>query len=667
MRNEFKEWSDVTFECSKEKLTVDVWGRRYIFDKSFLPSGVEVLGKEILALPSKITPQFGETEGTWDKFAYFVYEKSDEEVVVLASATSGNIILNTAMTFYFDGFIKIDLKVVPYWEFAGGNFYSMTKGVGANYPCLTGLSMDFYIKNEMSNLFHFWPNTHTSIANLPVVSSGATVPRSFPFKPYLWTGNEDCGISICCESDKGLQLSDKEKYADITTGDEYTNIHIHILDYMPKDWQGRHDLWVDTLTPLCYTFGIQATPVKPMPDNVDDLNRKYHIYRMKTSEGDYIPDEVYDIAKKAAEAGVKYIVPHADWCTFQNHGRAEDEEKLKDFIEKCHSWGMKVLLYFGYEYSTLLPDWNKNADKFLAKNLDGHYVGGWQRNYEYMQRDFLSCSASEYSDEMIRQVVFTMEEYGADGIYADGTYIPWECANENHGCGYRDEHGKLHITYPIFAVREHVKKLYAEVCKRGGTIDTHQSGCCVMPTLAFSHSYFDSENIQVELEKEGMEFLDFASFRAEYIGKNHGLPLLFMANTNENFTMEKILPMTILHNVYAGPRELENLVLMKKVWSISDKYALSKARFHAYWEKDTNLFNILSEGKIMRSYYETDKEYIVVVSCFERGAKEVKIELPYDADIEILVYEDKKMFEDGNILTLELPYSEFNMIRIEKK
>ena len=328
---------------------------------------------------------------------------------------------------------------------------------------------------------------------------------------------------------------------------------------------------------------------------------------------------------------------------------------------------MKVLLYFGYEYSTLLPDWNEHADKYLTKNTKGHFVGGWQRSYEYMQRDFLSCAASEYSDEMVKQVVFAMEEYGADGIYADGTYIPWECANENHGCGYRDEDGKLHITYPIFAVREQVKKLYAEVNKRGGTIDTHQSACCVMPTLAFSHSYFDSENIQVELEEKGMEFLDFASFRAEYLGKNHGLPVLFMANTNPNFTIEKILAMTIIHNVYPGPRELENLDIMKKLWSICDKYDLTRVTFHPYWENESNLFQTIGNEKAKLSYFETEKEYVIVVSNFNKNEQDVKIRLPYSAKPELLVYENKKCIVEEDSLTLELPYSEFNMLRIEKK
>ena len=224
-----------------------------------------------------------------------------------------------------------------------------------------------------------------------------------------------------------------------------------------------------------------------------------------------------------------------------------------------------------------------------------------------MQRDYTVCYKGDYSDTMIERVKFVMDVLKVDGIYTDGTYVPWECANENHGCGYRDKEGKLHYSYPIFAVREHVKKLYQAVHEREGIIDTHQSSCCLMATLAYADSYFDGENIQGML-REDISKLRLDTFRAEFTGNNMGIPCNFISYTDERYTLRMIAGITLLHNVYPRANRIEDIDFISNIWKIYDSFGVQEAQWCPYWQ---NTRFDTGNPKVYLSYHKKGQEYLL--------------------------------------------------------
>ena len=146
------------------------------------------------------------------------------------------------------------------------------------------------------------------------------------------------------------------------------------------------------------------------------------------------------------------------------------------------------------------------------------------------------------------------DELGLDGIYLDSTIRPRACANERHGCGWRDAEGKLHATYPFFAVRRMMRELYEFVESRGGRIDAHQSGYVCPATLAFAHSYWDGEQIAVGGNKKDIrKELSIDAFRAEFMGRNHGVPCEFLAYEKPGWCYDDALAITLLHDVMVRP------------------------------------------------------------------------------------------------------------------
>lgn len=647
MEKYYESFEPIKLEERENGFTFCVYGRRYEFTDSILPTTITTAGESILYAPITLNAMFGDKKGEWQEFKYYLFSKDEEKCVIIVSANTENILVNAAVTIECDGFIKYELKVMNSWGF---------RSVEEGTPRLTGLYLDVPVRNEYSSLYHFWPNDKTSvIPSSKIINTGKTQNVSFNFKPYIWTGWDKGGLGILLgENDKNFELADKEKCIEINQGN-YTNIRIHLLDNTPSLWRGRVDEWVNALNPVTYTLGFQATPVKRLPEKRDEYYKRFHL----CCDGQPLLTLDEETVNMCAKAGVKCIVLHEKWSYIQNYGLAENEAALKNFIRKCHEKGIKVLPYFGYEYATNHPLFNEKSHQWLNKNPEGNFTGGWRRKPD--QRAFMACYRGGYADVLVERVINAMEYYGFDGLYTDGAHVPWECSNESHGCGYRDRDGKLHTTFPIFAVRNLAKRFYEEVHKRGGIIDTHQSSCCIMPILSFVDSYYDGENIQEAIRKD-LRFLNFDAFVGEFMGENFGLTCNLIAYTSEKMPMEALAGISLVHNVF--PRAVKNhdLMYMSKVWKIFDKYNLDNAKFIPYYE-NTDL--TIAEDDAFISLYESQNEKIAVVCDLVEGRETITLKCSDYNSVEELLTNRVYSVKDGET-KVNSDYGKLKMYRFVK-
>ena len=578
-------------ETGKNAFEVSVWGRVYRYRNSVFPVSVKTADREIFAAPMALHARFAGKEGVFRDWQNTLVKANDEMIQVVVAAHCENVMVNAALTFERDGLAKTELKVVPY------GYYSLHE-VRDYDPTLDGLWFDIDLTAESSGLFHYWPYSENSCVVTADVNSGVTATRDHPFRAYTWCGWEDGGFSVTCESAEGFELKDMKKCIQLTKGITSTRIRYNLVDGVPADWKGRRDRWGDALMPLCWTFGLQATPVKARLQGDPDVYRRLHIYEYDKAR--ILED---DIPERFGKAGVRCVVLHATFSRAENYGLIGDPVKFQEAVDRFHANGVKVLVYYGYEYPTILPGWSKKKDDYLIRHPGDKWIGGWQAE---MHRAYQSCYKSKWADEIEANALEVVDRYGLDGIYTDGMYIPWECANERHGCGWRDRNGNLHPTFPIFAVRELAKRLYRAIHMRGGTIDAHQSACMVTPLLAFADSCFDGENVQGALAKNP-EYLPTDAFRCEYSGYAFGLPMTFIAYTNEKLTIQMLSAITLVHNVHPVPRELTDLDFVSRVWKIYEEREMDSAEFVPYWRK-----NICDTKGIWCSVYRGSKTTAVV-------------------------------------------------------
>lgn len=192
-----------------------------------------------------------------------------------------------------------------------------------------------------------------------------------------------------------------------------------------------------------------------------------------------------------------------------------------------------------------------------------------------------------WADRLADGIEWARERYGYDGLYLDGTIEPWACCNERHGCGYRAADGSLKPTYPIFAVRHLMRRLYGSFHPKGGIISAHQSTCCATPTLAFVHSYWDGEQFAGgELSGDALKNLPIGAFRAEFMGRNFGVPCEFLAYERPpHWTMDHALAVSMLHDVRVRPCGLPALERIAPIRDAMSRFGVADASWHPYWER----------------------------------------------------------------------------------
>ncbi len=606
-----KPWTAISVTDEKHEYRVDVRGRTYTFRDSLFPTSVVSLGQELLYEPITLDLRFKGEKKALYCCRHDILSQSDDKVVILGAALAGNIAVNAVVTIEYDGMIDIVTRLIP-----SGQFDHIDDRGGRNdvTPCLDYAALNVKFRPEAAGLFHFWPNTDSGIRVLDVINSGAFFAGELPFKPCLWVGNEDCGLNLCMESDRYMALSAPEKTITTEICDDYRAVTVHLLDRIPPEWDGKTESWLAPLLPLSYEFIFEATPVKKPLCAVEKEWRAYHTFDCKAN------------MKTLAENGVKWVIFHEPWSLIQNYCRPAEPEAFRRAVEECHKYGMKLMVYFGYEYSSAVPEWEQNRDTYLNRDAEGRFTGGWTRQGTY-QKAFIACYAGGYSEEMIGHAVRAMEEYGVDGIYTDGTYVPWECANESHGCGYRDSDGKLRVTYPIKAVRAHVKKLYEEIHRRGGIIDTHQSSCCLMPTLGFCDTYFDGENIQGLFSKNLDKFLNMEAFRCEYMGTNFGIIPNFIAYLRPpEYNIRNVLSISLIHDTMTRPLTEETLDAVSRVWRAYDALGMEDAVPHMYWKGGAAVTS--ENGHLYISTHEKPDRLLAAVSKFSDGSRTETLTVP---------------------------------------
>ncbi len=571
--------------------------RKLTFGPDSLPASILSAGEELLAAPIRI---IGTEDGSpieWSVKESFIYSRSEETLVVCGAMQSEQFIINTNLQLEFDGCLTMDLKLMP-----RGMTVAQVFGTASYTPPkyrLDSLILEIPLKAD-ANLYHSYPNGAIwgdagELIPQSYTSSSGLLPTErcyFPHRPLLWLGNEERGICLFSESNENWQPADGRRAIEIVNENGVRTIRIHLLDSHPKKWDNIPKGSSPTYyyEPLSFHLGLEATPVKPFP-KTPFLHNALHIDCFKKIEGDYKEylagdfegENGYDRMKRH---GVTTLVLHEKWNKMQNFPYLSEPtaNQLKTIIDECHKRGIKVIPYFGYEISSLSPLWTERHKEAQYLNASGHHAGGWWRVPP--QRDYIVCYNSSWQDTFVEGIKSLLETYGFDGIYLDSTLNVNGCTNELHGCGYVDADGKRQPTWPLMAVRKMLRRLYEIVEPLGGIINYHSFGCCNIPAMGFCHLGWNGESIQFKLLKEGAAEMPLDYFRAEYIGRNFGVPQELIAYENRPiWTFEQAASFAILHGILPRPNDIGGpLAFISNVWKIFDTYPLDKAEWVPYWE-----------------------------------------------------------------------------------
>jgi hypothetical protein len=213
--------------------TVAVWGRSYRFGTLPLPASVTAREKELLASPITLTGMAGGREIAWTGETVRTEQCTPAACVLSVCSDSEQLKCEGKTRIEYDGMVRADLRLLP-------------KG---SKVTIERLDLEIPLRREHARYLHTWPGQWGSSGN-----SGALSAAGYrgPLKPFVWLGDEWRGLAWFVESDRGFAAVRGTDVLDIRPAGGTVVMRVRIISKPTT---------IDR--PLEYTFGFQATPVKP--------------------------------------------------------------------------------------------------------------------------------------------------------------------------------------------------------------------------------------------------------------------------------------------------------------------------------------------------------------------------------------------------------------------
>jgi len=447
------------------------------------------------------------------------------------------------------------------------------------------------------------------------------------------------GLFASVNPDKGILEFGGHQGCDFTIDEiKISDVSRKTYDIQSPAANDEHTLLLDHLDEFAYSGGLRLTKPEKMSARSAEkggvLNGANALCSDKFGKGlmlceDRQPRTAMEYLKGA---GVNTVVFHEHWSDVQSHPMHGHERELRRLITACHENGMKIVLYFGNGMSTLAPEWKKYHKECLVRNPDepfDPFSGGWYRMPK--QRGHTVCYNSPWQNFTVEAVKMTLESYNIDGVYIDGFTEPTACRNYLHGCGYKAADGTRQPTYPIFAERDLIKRIYY-ICavERKGIVNLHQSSNGgVTPLVSFGTAYIDGEQFNQPFKGSQLANLPLDSFRAEFCGRNFGVPAEFLNYPPCMWKTDEAFAFALLHDVMARPESDmgPSLEMAAAVWRAWDKFEVDKAKWFPYWENGK--YVKISEPDVKASFYLHHKRkcVLMVVSNFKPGRVDISLRI----------------------------------------
>ncbi|MBI4028420.1 MAG: hypothetical protein HY360_25770 [Verrucomicrobia bacterium] len=596
-------WAPLKTRKIADGLAVECWGRTYEIADSLL-ARIHSAGQSLLAAPVKLIAKVNGRNISWKSSPPRVQEENDR-VVLNQNLSGGDLSWQARSQIEFDGMIRVD------W------LLSTRKTVR-----IDALALDIPIRGQHAKyLFQFpgqWPNSENA-RQLP--ANGVKMS----FRPFLWLGDEERGLAWFCESNENWFGQAPDRSIEITRKGDIVRLRLRLvstpINLFPSDnriFDALTGFGTDSTTPtvanLRYTFGFQATPVKPVEKDAWDFRAFCLAVDRKAKRDQSALDVPRSELDQLVAAGIRTVVIFEHWTDIEAHVATTHGKLLKKLVRACQTRGLKVLLYFGFLISDRAPEWRDFGKECLVIPKGGYPVFHYWPQPD--QSAWRVCLNSVWQDFVPTGIARAMDEFGVDGVYLDGTANPLGCTNSLHGCGVPRPDGSTAPTYPIFAGRSAMRRIYNVVRSRkpDGQINVHNSACMTIPTLGWATGYWDGEQFAFSAKTvDANSVLPLDAFRTEFMGHPWGVPAEFLCY-GRPFTYRQAWAFCLLHDVPVRPSFLKpDLEVVSLIWKVMDEFGRKEAEWLPYW-RNAAYVTVRPAGAYASLYRHPKNGLLAVVS-----------------------------------------------------
>ena len=621
---------------SAKGFSVACWGRTYVFGASPLPLQITSQSQPLLASPVALRVLAGGKSLQWTNGAAKIVSQSPDAVEIEGSARAavagGEVVLKTKIRLEYDGVAVVDLSMK-----APPSFKPET------------VSLDVPVRESNALYRHRWTNKWEGFSgNVPV---GSGVVETQDFTPFAWLGDNDRGLFWFCESGQFWPNYAAANVYETVRAPGSVMMRFNLLNgqALPKNWN--------------YRFGLQATPVKPVP-------RNWRKWRMKPAGGDTTTGGNIDLIWPDG-------TPKAHkWFGYPE---AADPKLFAARVKAAHARGEKVI-----PYSTMTQMW-ATTPEWLFFNREWNPLRVTEKtsatgvNYT-PEFEWLLPTNRDYSDWMAWKHQQFLKDYKFDGYYLDQAH-PYATTREEGG-GWKDANGTWQPAYPILAYRDLYRRFYTMVKadNPNNFVMLHMSGKMGIPYLAYSDAYLDGENFREKFTDASTRYTDVLpldAFRAEYMGRQWGMAPYFLPELwNEGSTPEQIarvaparglMALLLIHdvavwNIWTNPQPL------KEAFDALDSFGYVDADFIPYFDAKPPAKTAMKDVYIS-VYKRRDGRALAIVSNLSKEDQSgtvtfdaSRIGVPLD---NIVTWPGRKaVTKTGSAVTLSIPAQSWQMLLI---
>jgi hypothetical protein len=607
--------------------TVACWGREYRLSGAFL-SSMKNQGKEMLAAPVRMTLTSGTNQSFLGIGPVTWQATQPAKAQFTGSSKVNGLAIDYSGTVEFDGLLLSTLTITPP---AGG-------------VQVDSLVLEIPLKSELVQLMRN-PKMFVERGNPSTLVKqwdGKSIYTS-PFKPYLWVGNLDVGFDWLCESDVNWNYAEGAQPCKILPQGEVATLRFEIVSQPAM-----------VTKPLKYTFGFQATPVKP---------HRADWRRLRMTAGALSGGRGDTPYANATTVGYDYSFEYISWFVPQEWPRDTMQEIAPGFgnldvkLRMFRKHGIKGLPYTS---GILIADNNPVWDFFVGawQNKQGPISRGNTGGGYKTRRDGKSFSLtgadpgswSPFLAYMAHQLLGD-PQFAPDlaGIYVDNT-TPYPQNNPYNGSGYRDDaFGRSGYSVPILGLRDLGMRLLRVIREQKGPegiLILHAHNDLIVPVHGLADYFFPGEQYGYLIADKPyfyMEDLPLEVLRAETNQYAYGVPQLLL------HMLPSAMPGPVVDHVYPVTRErgpTDSLIAvcalhdipfalfslnpdgLKEYFSIVDAEGMADAEFLPYW-RESGLTTEDARAKI--SGYQTKNGVLAVIVNFSAEDREIAVDVrpPY--------------------------------------
>jgi len=578
-------WTPVAAKKTGNKVQVDVWQRTYTFSESPFPSQIKANGKQLLTAPITLTGRADGKSINWEHGRVRLVDSKDIAATVQQTSTSSALSMTVNTTTEFDGFMTIDCKIKVSRDVSIDEL-SLSIPLNTQYVPLCYGERALPIDRDIPIAEFYSGELHDD--------------QSFRFCPTVWLGDVQQGLCWQAESDEDWHYADKQKAIEILPREKMTTFKAHFVDVKTTLKAG------DTLH---YKFALQGTPIKPLLRDAWDLRvMRSEPYGLELG----LPDNTVGgkpTIQYLKETGMRHLFTTGNDLWPYPLPIHEQYKKLQHRLnDQMHAAGMKIHNYQMHQrFATSAPEFDIHGLHMAMRPMRQYIPGNNPPNdprpgpvvVKYgasSQGTVMHCPKSmALQDANIHAYAKRLDIYGDDGIYLDGTNANPPCSNLGHGCGYINKDGQIQNTFPVFAARQIMKRIYVvtKTQKPDGIVDVHCSFGYNPPALGFADIIWTGEqwyHLRHTGAKHAATHMTLEKFRTEFMGSTIGVA----ANTlSYRLGSPMIVSATsLLHDIPVRPSSIYDTkrkvdtsytATMIKLWKVRDKFGAEDAQKLFYW------------------------------------------------------------------------------------